>query len=185
MFDFHDLEAEFLLWAQLFYKTEGSTILGNSRLLLNVHLCGGGGRVLPQKMCSIQAQVKVASFEEKACNLAEKVAHIAMLLHFSVLGMLKYSIGWRPKIENSRIWGSPNLRIAEFENRKTWELQDLRITGFENHRNWESNNLRNYDSLVGQITAEKMTSFKENYDVVLKSGNKDAIWKMLNDIFKQ
>ena len=92
---------------------------------------------------------------------------------------------WRPKIENRRIWESQNLRIAEFENRKTWELQDLRIAGFENHRNWESNNLRNYDSLVGQITAEKMTSFKENYDVVLKSGNKDAIWKMLNDIFKQ
>ena len=46
------------------------------------------------------------------------------MLHFSVLGMLKYSIGWRPQkdpIEKRSDWEKIRLRKDSIENRSNWE----------------------------------------------------------------
>ena len=66
--------------------------------------------------------------------------------YFSVLGILKYGIGWRPQIapfENCSIWELLHLRIAPFENRSIWELLHLRNAPFEKCSIWEMLHLRN------------------------------------------
>ena len=50
--------------------------------------------------------------------------------YFSVLGILKYGIGWRPqnvRFENCSIWELLNVRFAKFEKCWIWEMLDLRI----------------------------------------------------------
>ena len=66
--------------------------------------------------------------------------------YFSVLGILKYGIGWRPQnaaFENCSIWELLHLRNARFENCSIWEMLNLRNAGFENCYIWELLYLRN------------------------------------------
>ena len=72
-----------------------------------------------------------------------KLAH--RMPYFSVLGILKYGIGWRPQnapFENCSIWEMFDLRIAPFEKCSIWELLDLRNARFENCSIWELLNVR-------------------------------------------
>ena len=66
--------------------------------------------------------------------------------YFSVLGILKYGIGWRPQnapFENCSIWEMFDLRIAPFEKCSIWEMLHLRNVRFENCFIWEMLHLRN------------------------------------------
>ena len=67
------------------------------------------------------------------------------MLHFSVLGMLKYSIGWRPQkdpIEKRSDWEKIRLRKDLIEKRFDWEKIRLRKDSIEKRSNWEKIQLR-------------------------------------------
>ena len=73
-----------------------------------------------------------------------RIAH--RMSYFSVLGILKYGIGWRPQnapFENCSIWEMFDLRIAPFEKCSIWEMLHLRNVRFENCFIWEMLHLRN------------------------------------------
>ena len=80
------------------------------------------------------------------CDSGSLVRLAHRMPYFSVLGILKYGIGWRPQnapFENCSIWEMFDLRIAPFEKCSIWEMFDLRIAPFEKCSIWEMFNLRN------------------------------------------
>ena len=80
------------------------------------------------------------------------------MLHFSVLGMLKYSIGWRPQkdpIEKRSDWEKIRLRKDPIEKRSDWEKIRLRKDPIEKRSDWEKIRLRK-DSIEKRSNWEKI-----------------------------